>query len=86
MLLAVDTSNEWMGLAIYDGKQVVAERAWRSSQHHTIELAPAIQDLLASNNLKMENISAVGVAIGPGSFTSLRVGLASRRASSSRCT
>ena len=76
MLLAVDTSNEWMGLAIYDGKQVVAERAWRSSQHHTIELAPAIQDLLASNNLKMENISAVGVAIGPGSFTSLRVGLA----------
>ena len=76
MLLAVDTSNEWMGLAIYDGKQVVGERAWRSSQHHTIELAPAIQDLLASNNLKMENISAVGVAIGPGSFTSLRVGLA----------
>jgi tRNA threonylcarbamoyladenosine biosynthesis protein TsaB len=76
MLLAVDTSNEWMGLAIYDGKQVLGERAWQSSQHHTIELAPAIQDLLASNNLKMENISAVGVAIGPGSFTSLRVGLA----------
>ena len=76
MLLAVDTSNEWMGLAIYDGKQVIGERAWRSSQHHTIELAPAIQDLLTSNNSKMENITAVGVAIGPGSFTSLRVGLA----------
>lgn len=76
MLLAVDTSNEWMGLAIYDGKQVAGERAWRSSQHHTVELAPSIQDLLASHNLKMENITAVGVAIGPGSFTSLRVGLA----------
>lgn len=76
MLLAVDTSNEWMGLAIYDGKQVVGERAWRSSQHHTIELAPAIQELLASCNLTMKDISALGVAIGPGSFTSLRVGLA----------
>ncbi|HMR99904.1 MAG: tRNA (adenosine(37)-N6)-threonylcarbamoyltransferase complex dimerization subunit type 1 TsaB [Anaerolineales bacterium] len=76
MLLAVDTSNEWMGLAIYDGEQVIGERAWRSSQHHTVELAPAIQELLTSNNLKMENVTAVGVAIGPGSFTSLRVGLA----------
>ena len=76
MLLAVDTSNEWMGLAIYARKQVRGERAWRISHRQTIELAPAVQDLLASNNLKMENISAVGVAIGPGSFTSLRVGLA----------
>lgn len=76
MLLAVDTSNEWMGLAIYDGKQVIGERAWKSGQHHTVELAPAIQELLALKNLKMENITAVGVAIGPGSFTSLRVGLA----------
>lgn len=76
MLLAVDTSNEWMGLAIYDGEQVRGERAWRSSQHHTIELAPAIQDLLASCNLIMKDITALGVAIGPGSFTSLRVGLA----------
>ena len=56
MLLAVDTSNEWMGLAIYDGKQVIGERAWKSGQHHTVELAPAIQDLLTSSNLKMENI------------------------------
>lgn len=76
MLLAVDTSNEWMGLAIYDGEQVRGERAWKSSQHHTIELAPAIQELLASCNLTMKDITALGVAIGPGSFTSLRVGLA----------
>ena len=76
MLLAVDTSNEWMGLAVYDGKQVVGERAWRSKQHHTVELAPAIQELLARNGLSMDNLTALGVAIGPGSFTSLRVGLA----------
>jgi tRNA threonylcarbamoyladenosine biosynthesis protein TsaB len=76
MLLAVDTSNEWMGLAVYDGSQVVGEKAWRSSQHHTVELAPAIQGLLKGCGLTMETLTALGIAIGPGSFTSLRVGLA----------
>jgi tRNA threonylcarbamoyladenosine biosynthesis protein TsaB len=76
MLLAVDTSNEWMGLAVYDGSRVVGERAWRSKQHHTVELAPAIQELLTRCGLAMDDLTALGVAIGPGSFTSLRVGLA----------
>ncbi len=76
MLLAVDTSNEWLGLALYDGRQVIGERAWQSSQHHTVELAPAVADLLARCSVTMENISSLGVALGPGSFTSLRVGLA----------
>lgn len=76
MLLAVDTSNEWIGLAVYDGSRIIGERAWRSKQHHTVELAPAVQDLLASDGLIMKDITALGVAIGPGSFTSLRVGLA----------
>ncbi len=75
MLLAVDTSTAQVGLAIYDGAQVLAEYAWRSNQHHTIELAPAIAELLKRSGLTMENMLALGVALGPGSFTSLRVGL-----------
>jgi tRNA A37 threonylcarbamoyladenosine modification protein TsaB len=42
MLLAVDTSTAQVGLALYDGSQVAQEYTWRSSQHHTVELAPAI--------------------------------------------
>ena len=76
MLLAVDTSTAQAGLAIYDGSQVIAEYAWRSSQRHTVELAPAILELLARCGLTMENVRGLGVALGPGSFTSLRVGLA----------
>lgn len=75
MLLAVDTSTVQMGLAVYDGARVTGEYAWRSNQHHTMELAPAIAELLSRSGLTMENIQALGVAIGPGSFTSLRVGL-----------
>jgi tRNA threonylcarbamoyladenosine biosynthesis protein TsaB len=76
MLLAVDTSTAQVGLAIYDGSQVIGEYAWRSSQRHTVELAPAIAEILSRCGLTMESIRAVGVALGPGSFTSLRVGLA----------
>ncbi len=75
MLLAVDTSTAQMGLAVHDGVQVIAEYAWRSSQRHTVELAPAVAELLSRSGLTMDNIQALGVALGPGSFTSLRVGL-----------
>jgi tRNA threonylcarbamoyladenosine biosynthesis protein TsaB len=75
MLLAVDTSTAQVGLAVYDGSQVIGEYAWRSSQRHTVELAPAIFELLTRCGLTMDDIRALGVALGPGSFTSLRVGL-----------
>ena len=76
MLLAVDTSTAQIGLALYDGAQVIAEYAWRSGHRHTVELAPATAELLARCGLTMEAVQALGVALGPGSFTSLRVGLA----------
>ena len=75
MFLAVDTSTAQVGLAIYDGSQVISEYAWRSSQRHTVELAPAIFELLKRCKLTMDDIRSIGVALGPGSFTSLRVGL-----------
>ena len=75
MLLAIDTSTAYVGLAVYDGTQVIGEYIWRSNQHHTVELAPAVAELLARSGLTMDDIHALGVALGPGSFTSLRVGL-----------
>ncbi len=76
MLLAIDTSTAQIGLALYDGVQVAGECVWHSGLHHTQELAPALAELLRRVELKMDQLQAVGVAIGPGSFTSLRVGLA----------
>ena len=76
MLLAIDTSTAQIGLALYDGTSIPGEFVWHSGLHHTQELAPAVADLLRRVNLKMEAITVLGVALGPGSFTSLRVGLA----------
>ena len=75
MLIAVDTSTAQVGLAVYDGANVLAEMTWTSQQHHTTQLAPALAGLLDRSGVSMDMVSALGVAIGPGSFTSLRVGL-----------
>jgi len=76
MLLAIDTSTAQVGLALYDGIQILGEMTWTTRQHHTVELAPAIAGLMKRSDASMDMIGALGVAIGPGSFTSLRVGLA----------
>lgn len=76
MLLAVDTSTQTLGIALYDENRVLAESLWQSRARHTVELAPAVDRLLRSNNLTAADLTGLAVATGPGSFTSLRVGLA----------
>jgi tRNA threonylcarbamoyladenosine biosynthesis protein TsaB len=76
ILLALDTSTREVGLALYDGTQVISEIVWRSKDHHTVELAPAVAEALEKSGLKASELGALGVATGPGSFTGLRIGLA----------
>lgn len=76
VLLAIDTSTRWMGLALYDGSQVVGESWWQSHSHHTEELAPAVERILKLTGIRPAEIDCCAVALGPGSFTSLRIGLA----------
>ena len=75
MLVAIDTSTQWIGIALYDGVQVLAEHNWRSRNYHTIELVPAMADMLAKCQVNPSQLTGVGVALGPGSFTGLRIGL-----------
>jgi tRNA threonylcarbamoyladenosine biosynthesis protein TsaB len=76
MLLAVDTSTRLIGVALYDGGRVLSEASWLSKNHHTIELGPAVAETLSRVGAEPASLTAVGVAIGPGSFTGLRIGLA----------
>lgn len=76
MLLAIDASTQWIGLALYDGAEVISETVWRTHNHHSVELSPAIDGLLKRSEVKPTDLAALAVALGPGSFTSLRIGLA----------
>lgn len=76
LLLALDTSTRTIGLALYDGVQVLCESVWISQDHHTVELAPAVAEALGKSGLTYSAIGALAVSLGPGSFTGLRIGLA----------
>lgn len=76
LLLALDTSTRTVGLALYNGAQVLNETVWTSQDYHTVELAPAVAQALQRAGVSGDALGALGVATGPGSFTGLRVGLA----------
>ena len=46
MLLAIDSSTQTVGIALFDGSQVIGEIVWQTRNHHTVELAPAIDEYL----------------------------------------
>jgi tRNA threonylcarbamoyladenosine biosynthesis protein TsaB len=76
MILAVDTATKWTGLALHDGRSIVTEVGWHSVNQQTVELAPAVSDLLERAGMSPSELAAIAVAIGPGSYTGLRIGLA----------
>jgi tRNA threonylcarbamoyladenosine biosynthesis protein TsaB len=63
-------------VALYDGIQVLYESTWKSTGYHTVELAPTVEDALHRASLTPVEVGALGVALGPGSFTGLRIGVA----------
>ena len=80
MLLALDTSTRQAGIALYSGERgLLTETTWHSANRHTEELMPAIAHMLAQAGMSSRDLSAIGVALGPGSFTGLRVGLAAAK-------
>lgn len=76
MLLAIDTSTRSVGVALYDGTQVLGEMVWTSHDYHTVELAPSVGQILDKAGFPISSLQVLAVALGPGSFTGLRVGLA----------
>lgn len=78
-LLAIDTSTRGTSVALYrDG--LISEHSWRSRDDQTRELLPAIQRLLGQQQVELRSLSGVAVALGPGSFNGLRVGVSTAKA------
>ena len=76
MLLAIDTATRIMSLALHDGDTLLAEQSWNTRNRHTVELAPAVLNMLNSLEMSVADLAGLGVSIGPGSYTGLRIGVA----------
>lgn len=75
MLLAIDTSTTITGVALYGPDGPRAECVWESGRNHSAQLLPQIEALLRQIGADRTDVAAVGVALGPGSWSGLRVGL-----------
>lgn len=72
-LLAIDTSADRAGVALLlDGE--LHETSWPAARSQTTQVLPRIQELLGGVGISTADLNAVSVAIGPGTFTGLRVG------------
>lgn len=76
IILALDTCLAACSVAILDGDRVLARRVELMTRGHQERLAPLVAEAMAEAGLKFDQLQRVGVTVGPGSFTGLRVGLA----------
>ena len=78
-VLAFDTSSKALSLAILEDKQVLAETTINIKKNHSITLMPAIDFLMASVDWTPKDLDRIVVAEGPGSYTGLRIAVATAK-------
>jgi tRNA threonylcarbamoyladenosine biosynthesis protein TsaB len=76
MLLAIDTATRILALALHDGEMLVGEQMWHTANRHNTLLAPSVQQMLDVCDVAMDDLTAIAVTMGPGSYTGLRIGVA----------
>ncbi|NYD56193.1 tRNA threonylcarbamoyl adenosine modification protein YeaZ [Nocardioides marinisabuli] len=79
MLLTFDTATPRVAVALHDGSDVVAELEAERAMKHGEQLAPLIDAVLRQVGAVRQDLTAIGVGVGPGPFTGLRVGLVTAR-------
>jgi tRNA threonylcarbamoyladenosine biosynthesis protein TsaB len=74
-ILAMDTSTLVMGVAVLEEDRVLGELTTNMHRNHSVRLMPAIDRLLRELALSVDDLDAVAVAQGPGSYTGVRIGV-----------
>lgn len=75
-ILAIDTSTAYASVALHDGRAVIAEATWSAQRRHDDHLFGEIERLLRLAGREPRDVTRIAVAVGPGSFTGLRVAIA----------
>ncbi len=79
MLLAIETSSLVLSCALSEGDRLIAEWTVQRKLTHSEQLIPHMDAMLADAGVSKEDITAVACSVGPGSFTGLRIGLATAK-------
>ncbi|WP_053217398.1 tRNA (adenosine(37)-N6)-threonylcarbamoyltransferase complex dimerization subunit type 1 TsaB [Virgibacillus senegalensis] len=74
-ILAIDTSNQVMGIAILKDGLLAGEYTTNAKKNHSVRLMPAIDQLMKETEMTPDQLDRIVVAKGPGSYTGVRIGL-----------
>ena len=76
LCLAIESATPVASVALLRGERVLAEEQGPSGQHHSENLLPMVDRALTASGLSLSDLDFFAISIGPGAFTSLRIGLA----------
>lgn len=74
--LGIDTSSKYLGLAIVEDGRLLSEYSIDTGMRHVALLIPLMERILKDLGLNLNQIDGFSISLGPGSFTGLRIGLA----------
>lgn len=75
-ILAIDTSSKICSVALLENNEVIDELNLDDGKTHSENLMPLINEVLNKNNLSLKQIEMIACSVGPGSFTGIRIGVA----------
>mgnify|MGYP000325756119 FL=1 len=79
-VLSIDTSSKIASIAIIEDGRVLDEMHVLSEEEHSQTLMPMIEKIFNDNNMDLDEIDLIGCSRGPGSFTGIRIGIATAKA------
>jgi tRNA threonylcarbamoyladenosine biosynthesis protein TsaB len=77
--LAFDTATKHGRFALADGADVLVYRPLNVAGSYADALLPVVDEMLTESGRRLEELSAIGVTVGPGSFTGVRIGVATAK-------
>jgi tRNA threonylcarbamoyl adenosine modification protein YeaZ len=78
-VLAIDTATAYVAVAVADAAGVVGSATGRAGRDHAERLHLMVESLLARSGWRAADLDGVAVAVGPGRFTGIRVGVAAAK-------
>lgn len=78
-ILALETSAKAVSAAVSENGRILASGYQDTGLTHSRTLMPIVEHILKNTDLKLSDMDAIAVAVGPGSFTGIRIGVSAAK-------
>ena len=85
-ILCINTSSKLCGVGIFENEKLIDKIELNNGLTHSETLMPILKQILEKNSLVLKDFDLIAVDIGPGSFTGIRIGVATAKAFSDSLT